>query len=54
VLDNLNGKPIPNSSKTLKLNWASFGGNNTNLKGNFVPGNKNEQSNSSQEYSVNF
>jgi len=52
VLESLNGKPIPNSTKTFKLNWASFGSSKENyVKSNFS-GNKNE--NSQQEYSVKY
>ncbi len=48
VLESLNEKPIPNSSKTFKLNWATFGG--SNMKSYNLGGNKNDPS--QQEYSV--
>ena len=34
ALEILNGKPLPNSNKTFKLNWASYNTNKIFLKTN--------------------
>lgn len=48
VMDSLNGKGIPNSNKIFKLNWASFGANNSKSS-HFT---KNDHQTNSNDYSV--